>query len=196
MADERAAGESADEPRMYETYECTHKKMIHDSNGILCPRYCGAGSPVMRVAPRRYARTWELADASKNAALVSNGALNEGSTTDEEDNASVKPEVYARPAVPGEIPPSAIKLELLARTRGFRTAVTYARGLFGRTIRDSVLVRGDHADGRAFRAHWLDGIADSGPGTRKIRDPAGRVTEISAKDLTHWLTQTGSGDTD
>lgn len=195
MADERATGESADEPRMYETYECTHKKMIHDSNGILCPRYCGAGSPVMRPAPRRYERKWELADASK-ASADSSAALNEGSTTDEEDNASVKPEVYARPAVPGEIPPSAIRLELLARTRGFRTAVTYARGTRGRTVRDSILVRGQHPDGRAFGAHYVDGVADQAAGTRKVRDSDGRVSDLSARELTHWLTQTGSGGTD
>ncbi len=168
----------------YETYECAHKTMIRDANGYLCPRYCGAGQPVIRTAPRRYERTWTLADESKATADAS-AALLEGNTTDEQDNASVKPEVYARPAVPGEIPPSAIRLELLARTHGFRTAVTYARGTRGRTVRDSILVRGQHADGRAFGAHYLDGVADAT--ARKVRDPSGRVTDISAKDLTRWL---------
>jgi len=160
----------------YETYECSHKTLQRDANGYICPRYCGEGHPVTRVAPRLYERTWQAADESQAAA---SGAMAETTTT------VPAPEVHARSAVPGEIPPSAIRLELLARTHGFRTAVTYARGTAGRTVRDSILVRGQHADGRAFGAHYLDGTAD--PHARKVRHPDGRVTDFSARELTAWL---------
>jgi hypothetical protein len=177
----------------YQTYECTHKTLQRDANGYICPRYCGEGYPVTRVAPRLYERTWQAADESKAAASEKRASplRDEAGVTTETTTTVPPPEVRARLAVPGEIPPSAIRLELLARTQGFRTAVTYARGTAGRTVRDSILARGQHADGRAFGAHWLDGTAD--PHARKVRHPDGRVTDLSARELTAWL-QSANGD--
>jgi len=165
------------------TVICPCKRKASDGLS-LHPRYCGAGRHVLKLAPPRYARRW--ADAPSAPA---------------EDVPSVPvPQVLARPALPHEIPPSCLTLRALAERSGFSTAVTYARGtpvhsVTGRPlgVRDSVLLRGAHSDGRRFGAQWVAGTADNR--ARKVRDPlpdgGSRVTDLSDSELRAWLVRSG-----
>ena len=79
-----------------------------------------------------------------------------------------EPEVRSRPAAASEIPSGARSVIRRAEAEGFVVWTTYARGprLDAHwkvvEISDSVVVRGDHVDGRRFVACWISKTAQRG----------------------------------
>jgi hypothetical protein len=165
----------------YETVECSHKKVVRDANGTLCPRHCGDGRTVHKPVPYRYRRTWPSIPTV--VPVIPHP----------------EPIVRARPATADEIPPSARSMVKLAELAGFDVAVTYAKGspahgVTGKPLapRASILVRMQHpANGTRLAAQWLDGKADDN--NRKVRHSDGRVTDLSDSELRAMLSSATPG---